>query len=306
MKSNWTIRIVAATFLCFGLAALFAKIAGEEKLTEYSQGAADALTNNGKFDSVYIKESFAANDLNEIYIIASTIDVKVEKSKDDNISILYYKINDGTKSSLANIEGSVIKFKADELIFSRNHMKFNFNFKNMDYIGIKFQDAKESIVVIQAPINIKKIKIKTKSGEIKIVDLKLDEVQADSVSGEFKVEKSSINEIKHTSISGDIGLQGNIQSMKSKTVSGDLKFISDVANPEIKFSTISGDADIVFMSDPDVNVIFGSKSGEIKFWGGLPVTKMDGNINGFKLGKGTGQLHFESTSGDVKISQEIQ
>lgn len=286
MKNNWTVRLAVFTFVCFGLAAMFAKIAGEDKVTHYWQSVADALTDRGNFVSVYNKESFTAPDLKEINIVTEAIDVKIEKSKDEKIHIFYYKKNGEVADHVISHEDSVTKIRLDKLFFPKNNLKFNFNFKNMDYMGIKLQDVKESAAIIQVPINIKKIKIKTISGKIKIVDIDLDEVLIDSVSG-------------------DLELQGRIRSVEPKTVSGDLKFISDLSSPELKFSTTSGDADIVFMNDPDANFIFKSISGEIKFWGGLPVIKMDGDIEGFKLGKGTGQLKFKTISGDVKISHEI-
>lgn len=304
MKNTWTIRIITVTLISFGLAVLFAKISGEDKMTSYWQSAADSLTNSGKFVTVYTGENFAASALDEIDVTAKAMDVKIEKSKDDKVHFFYYKKNDAGKMDLTYVEGSVIKFQLEELIFPKNNLKINFNFKNMDYVGVKMQDVKESTVVIQAPANIKKIKITTVSGNIKLVDLNLDEAQIDSVSGDFETQKSDFEHISHTSVSGDIKLQGGIHTLTSKTVSGDLKFSSDTASPELKFSTISGDADLVFFKDPDVEIIFASTSGELNFWGGLPTTKIDGDVKGFKLGKGTAHMKFESTSGDVKISRK--
>lgn len=285
MKNNWTIRIIIFTVLCFGLATFFGKIAGEDKFESYFQNVADELSNNGKFVSVYNKESFAAFNLKEIDIVTEAIDLKVEKSKDEKIHLFYYKKNDEVASDLISYEDSVAKIKLDKLIFPKHKLKFNFNIKNLDNLGVTAHDVNESVVIIQVPIQIEKIKIKTVSGEIKILDLKLAEVQTDSISG-------------------NIQLQGSFDSIKSKTVSGDFKLISDIANPEIKFSTVSGDSSLIFLKDPDVSIAFKSVSGEIKIWGGLPATEIDGEIKGFKLGKGTARLNFETTSGDVKISAE--
>ena len=284
MKSNWTIRIFGITVISFGLAIFFTKLSGEDKIESYWQGTADALTNKGKFVSVFTEESFEAENLKEINIIASANELKIEKSKDNKIHFLYYKKNDSANNELTSTTGTVMKFHLDKLIIPKNNLKINFNFKNMESFGVIANDVKHSTAIVQLPANIKKIKIDTISGEIKIVDLKLDEVKIESVSG-------------------DVKLQGDIKELKSSTVSGDLKFQSEISDPNVKLSTVSGNIKITFYKEPDFKLNFDTRSGNIRFDKNFSKPELDGSVKDLKFGKGSGQFEISTVSGDLEIKK---
>lgn len=305
MKKNWIAIVATITVVSILLAGIFARISGEEKMLNYWQTFAEALVRQDKIDSTNIKERISSTLVNEIIIKSETLSLKIEKSNDQDAHFSYYVNTNEKLEPLIVTEGAIVNFHADKLFPPKNNLKVNLNLQNTKQFGVKFQDSKEATAVVRVPSHIKKIKIEIVSGAIEMSDVTLDEIQIDSVSGDFKLEKSNIKVIKYSSVSGDINLQGLIENSKLKTVSGDLKFISDLSSPEINFSTISGDANLIFTEEPNANVMFESTSGDIKFWGGLPVNKIEGVSQGFKLGNGTSQLMFETTSGDVEISHEI-
>lgn len=208
MKSNWIVRLMLFTVVCFGLAGLFAKMAGDEKITGYWQKVADKLTNQGNFVSVFTQDSLPAENLNTLKITGTEHDVRFEESKDSDLHFSYYKKNADEKMELFKIEGSELSIDLNKLNLPKNQFKINFKFKSDENPGsLIVQDVDQSAIVIQVPSNIKKLKVETVSGEIKANALKFDEATVGSVSGNLK-------------------LQGAYRALNLSTVSGDIFLVS--------------------------------------------------------------------------------
>lgn len=297
MKKNWTIRIVIFTVVCFGLALIFAKISGEDNLRRYWKNGVFKYSKEEKRSA--ITEDISVSDVNEVEIFLTSADIKIVKSADEKVHLSYSKKSNVKNEKLFSKDGAKLKIDLNREENSHADIETLFNLADFK---ITVQDAYEKVQV-QIPANIKKLKIETVSGEIKIADVDIESVAINSISSDFKTSDSSIKEIKYTSVSGDVSLLGNIHKIESETVSGDLKFTSDLPNPDVKFSTTSGDASIIFSKNPDVNITFESTSGEINFFGGLSTAKLEGDVKNYKLGKGTAPMKFETVSGDVKISK---
>lgn len=299
MKKNWTIKIVIFTVVCFVLALIFAKISGEDNLRLQWKNGIFKYSKEEK--KSVITEDISISDVNEVEILLTSADIKITKSADEKVHLSYGKRADLKDEKLFTKDGTMLKIDLSREENSHADIETLFNLTDFK---ITVQDAYEKVQV-QIPSNIKKLKIETVSGEIKMANVDIESVAIYSVSGDFKTE-SNLKEIKHNSVSGDVSLLGNIQKIESETVSGDLKFTSSLPNPEVKFSTTSGDASIVFSKDPDVNITFESTSGELKIFDGLSTAKIDGDVKNYKIGKGTAHMKFETVSGDVKISKVEQ
>lgn len=275
MKKNWTIRIALIAFVCFGLAVIFGKMAGEEMMLNYWVAAATKIDGK-KFESSYIEEAVFVSELSEIEVLSTGVDIKLENSDDEKLHLSYYKNTRNKNEQLYSKDNNRIIIDFGQLEYSNSDIKINFNKANF---GLTIKDAK---VNVQVPKNITKVKIKTVSGETKIVNINSDFIQVESVSGDFD-------------------LRGNFKNLKSSTVSGDVKFQSEILNPSAKLSTISGDIKITFNKDPDINLNFETTSGDIKFDKSFLKTEIEGSVKDLKFGNGSGLLEINTVSGDLEI-----
>lgn len=284
MKSNWIVRLMLFTVVCFGLAGLFAKMAGDEKITGYWQKVADKLTNQGSYVSVFTQDSLPAENLSTLKIVGTEHNVRFEKSKDKDIHFSYYKKNDEGKIDLLKIEGSTLSIDLNKLNSPKNRFKINFNFNSDENIGLNMQEGNESAVVIQLPGSIKRIEAETVSGEIRTSELKFEEAIV-------------------TSVSGDLKLHGDIKTLNLSTVSGDIKFVSENAEPDAKIETVSGDIKISFDRQPGFNLTFNTTSGDVKIARTIGGSEFEGDVKDLKIGSATGNLAISTVSGDLRIEK---
>ncbi len=284
MKSNWIVRLMLFTVVCFGLAGLFSKMAGDEKITDYWQKVADKLTNQGNYVSVFTQDALPAESLNSLKIIGTENDIRIEKSKDKEIHFSYYKKNDGQKTEFLKVEDSMISFDLNELKAPKNRFKINFNFNSDENVGLHMQEDNQTAVVIQLPENIRNVKVETVSGEIKLNAVNFDEATISSVSGNLK-------------------LQGEIKSLNLSTVSGDIKFDPESVEPNANIETVSGDIKISFDRQPGFKLTFGTTSGDVKIDKTFGGTEFEGDVKDLKIGSAVGALKINTVSGDLKIEK---
>lgn len=284
MKNNGIVRLMLFTVVCFGFAALFAKMAGDEKITAYWEKVADKLTNQGNYVSIFTQNSFPADNLDTLKIIGTEHDVRIERSKDKEIHFSYYKKNEGDKLELVNITGTSISIGLNKLNSPKNRFKINFNFNSDENPGLNVQDVNQLAVVVQVPGTIKKLKVETVSGEIRAHDLNFDEVTLDSVSG-------------------DIKLRGDFLTMNLSTVSGDVKFISERTSTDARFQTVSGNVNIGFHEQPALKLTFNTTSGDMKIDKAFGGGEFQGDVKELKIGAATGNLSVETVSGDLQIEK---
>lgn len=287
MKSNWIIRLALFTIVCFGLAGLFAEMAGDEKITDYWQKVADKLTNSGNYVSVFTQKDFPSENLNTLNITGTEHDVRFERSKDGDFHFSYYKKNDDAKIDFYKIEGSALTIDLNKLNLPKNQFKINFNFNSDEnpsgFIGIG-QKVDQAVVVIQVPENITKLNVATVSGEIKANSLKFDEAVVSSVSGNLK-------------------LQGDFKTLNLSTVSGNIKLESDNVEPNFKMETVSGDIKINFDRQPGFKLTFSTTSGDVKIAKTIGGGEFDGDVKDLKIGSAAGFLAISTVSGDLRIGK---
>jgi DUF4097 and DUF4098 domain-containing protein YvlB len=282
MKTKTKVILITAavTFASFTLSGVLAKNYGEGEMTKYLQDVANHSFNVTNIEFANTEESISSEKLVEIEVNSTEVDLKIEKSSDDKIKLVYSKNPKDKVSNLIHINGLTMKINLDELKWQGPWVRFNLT-KPEENLGIR---TKKKSVKIQIPENIKKIKIKTVSGDVHVINLDLQELKLESVSG-------------------DIDIQGKVNDLKAKTVSGDFLLKSDLDSPRIKFSTTSGDTRAVFKADPNLSFKFETVSGEVNFSKSLSHKEISGDFKDFKFGKGEGLFQVQSTSGDVDIEK---
>ncbi|MEQ1721652.1 MAG: DUF4097 family beta strand repeat-containing protein [Pseudobdellovibrio sp.] len=282
MKTTTKVILITAavTIVSFSLSGMLAKNYGEGKMTQYLQDVANYSFNHVDLEFANTEESLSAEKLIEIEVNSTEVDLKIEKSSDDKIKLIYSKNSKDKTTDLIHINGLTMKIDFDQL--KREGPWVKFNFTNPEE-GTGFL-ANQSVVKILVPENIRKIKIKTVSGDMKVLNLDLEELKLESVSGH-------------------IDIQGKLNDINAKTISGDFLVNSDLDNPKVKISTVSGDTRAVFNSEPNINFNFETVSGEVSFSESLARKEISGAVKDLNFGKGEGSFEVQSTSGDVKIEK---
>ena len=129
--------------------------------------------------------------------------------------------------------------------------------------------------------------------------------QISSMSGDVKV--SGVSAKLHASaVSGDVQVIDVSGSVSASAVSGDVKVeINKLdGSDDMKFSTVSGDVNVMLPGSLDADVDMSSFSGSIKTDFGIEVRSEkygSRNTARAKLGEGSRRLKMTSVSGDLSL-----
>ena len=160
-------------------------------------------------------------------------ELNLELSPDESLEVTYMKdvqVDDSTKSY--QIDGH--KITIDLKQFDQGRRKVNFQFMANKKMNFTVDNTN---IVIKIPKNIQTVTVRTVSGDVKIDSLSLKELNVVSVSGNLRLEDSKIEKIDHISVSGDFDINGTVDNVKSKTVSGDLEFNLKNTSPQVEFES---------------------------------------------------------------------
>lgn len=238
-------------------------------------------------------------NVDEISLKIGNSKVIIEESPDELMHFDYPIYNN--KSATNFFSENKLKIDFEEYFEGiEDHLVINW-FNEGDFINITNDEATK--IRLKVPKTIKKINIKTRSGDVFVKNISLDELNFNSISGNLKSENSAFKKIIYDNISGDLKFQGSLGSARVKTVSGHVKIYSINNKPELKIESISGDAKIYFEDQPSVDVDFVTTSGQIRVRNTEFTQRSNLPTQKFKLGKGEGQLGITTTSGDVLIKQ---
>ncbi|MBY0553174.1 DUF4097 domain-containing protein [bacterium] len=285
------------TVVSYGLSVSLAKHYGDENMVQYLQDVANHTFNHKSYKGTLTEEAISAEKINELEISGTGVDIKVEKSSNDKVKLLYSKTPQDQISELIHINGLVMKLNLDNLENHGSYVQFNFT-KGKNYYGALI---KEPSVVIQVPENIKRVVIKTVSGDLDVVDLSLDDLKIKSVSGDVHVTLENLKNFEQESVSGDIELFGNTKDIKAKTISGNMFVDSKIDNPNLKFVSTSGDLKVAFEKEPNFSLKFETVSGEMIYPSKFTQGMIDSSVKNFTFGKGEGLFDVQTTSGNIKI-----
>lgn len=260
---------------------------------------------------------FAANEIHKIDLVLVNEDVTVEASDDADYHVLFNAednplVQAFVKGGILKIErrsGDAVKMKKDgdmEYHHKDNRSDFvrtekgriEINMDSIDgmlksignslkntfsniHINIGFGD--DSAITIQVPEEaIPHMKLLTTSGDIRINDVALTDLNVTSTSGDITIDLNEelplqraelrttsgditasvfTQEMTVSSTSGDAEIEGRINVLGVNTISGDIDVRADVKT--VSFKAISGDVDLCFDSEVISDVCGSTISGDI-------------------------------------------
>ena len=233
--------------------------------------------------------------------IDSFTDINIEVMSAD-IYLIYgdeysleYSIHDREQVKTFDVSNGVLSFDTS----------FNLDFK-VDYgdwyvkvtvpkdseIGdLNFKTVAGDILIEDAIL--KKAKLNSTSGEVRLVNSKIDAVEIKTVSSEILIKDSEIVSVKANNKSDDIILTGIFTSLDLYSIAGDIA-VNGTILQGAKLETISGNIDIT--SSEPIEVLAES-IGKIKY---------NGKNQGYKFNnsQGDNNFHFKSVSGKIQINDK--
>ncbi len=165
---------------------------------------------------------------------------------------------------------------------------------------IHLGDSGSSKLTFRIPKNIKKIKARSETGDLKIDSINAAQVKFESTSGSMKIRRMNLSKLEASTTSGDLRFQGYTQNADLKTISGEVKVHSENKSPTMVLATTSGDVNVDFEEEPNVKFSYETTSGELTL-------KADSDLKEIKrkdmvkLGPAEGDVKVKTVSGDIRV-----
>lgn len=164
----------------------------------------------------------------------------------------------------------------------------------------------EGVLKVVLPRTLKKLFLKSISGNIEIQGGTLEKVDAETTSGDFDLTDARVSDLAWRTTSGSLDAAGEFSQAKAKSVSGDFKFAFDNLAPFLKAQSISGSATFEFQAEPDIHLEFSTVSGS--FTCSDLFTSCRSNQTETKhfteeLGSAEGAIEFSTVSGDLELTR---
>lgn len=175
---------------------------------------------------------------------------------------------------------------------------------NITIDGINFKDLKTDNISGSTKINTiesSNLKMNSVSGKIEIYNSSIFSISTDTVSGSNKLENVNTKSFDFKSVSGSLESQGNFESFKGDTVSGDIYIDTSMLNDDYMITTVSGDVDLNLSKISDFNFRFNSLSGEIETERNLNFDRIHNDTVEGSSGNGGSLINIKTTSGDLII-----
>ena len=277
-----TIFSFLVAVVSFAIAGLTAKAVGEEGFKKFADTAIEKKFSGfqSKTRELMPPKNDTLSNYHTLEIIGISESVKLLPADDGKISVEYPEVDNAPleaewKNGVVTTDlGHYLKGRDDRLVVSF--------MKNGPNITINSLESFE--VVYRIPKTISHVLFRSKSGNLRALDVQLENMDAETVSGNLK-------------------FSGKADLAHAKTVSGNIKWTSEKGDPKVNFESVSGDIKVNFKSSPDFKVAFNTVSGSLKMDIDEKRTHIEGN-NSLKVGSGNGELNLKTVSGDVKIRYE--
>lgn len=166
------------------------------------------------------------------------------------------------------------------------------------------------------------LKIETRSGDVTLSDLLLDEFNLDTISGDVNIQDLTFSKSKLTTISGDFNLKNVSGDINYESKSGDLDltdFSGDITGSSasgdyeieeiaddftIILNSLSGDTKLNLYDNASFHIVYNTKSGDIRnnFTITIPqgVINSDDHFEGI-VGDGRNKITIKTISGDLLV-----
>lgn len=295
---RFTIKLFLITCTCFLLSYASSVLGNLNSEKSFPHSLFTQYTKTiGNTQTVEIEKNIQSHDISEIEIQTTQTDVEVKSQNVKQISIglrgHYVSQTNHPDSALQVIpEDSKLIIKTGEDDFNESSF---FHMSNQETDG-------KMIVVI--PPNIKKVKIKTVSGDVSISDMKLSSLAIETVSGDSLLRQTSADELQFKSVSGGLAGTGTFSKAFVKSISGGARLTFINSDPVVEFKSTSGDFQALFGAQPDLSIQYSSISGRFELdpqFG--PEAKENKRVH-MVLGAGIGKVSVNTISGDFKLGKE--
>ncbi len=250
----------------------------------------------GSSQSVEIEKNIESSEITEIEIQSTQTDIEIRAENVKQISIglkghYISKINHPESALQVTADGSKLYIKTNENEFDESA-----------FFHISSNETDGKMIVV-APLNIKKVKIKTVSGDVIANNLKLSSLWVESVSGDTLLSQNSLDELQFKSVSGGLAGSGAFLQVQAKSVSGGIKLTFSNNNPVIDFKSTSGDIQTFFSAQPDLNIQFSTISGDFELDPNFGKEQTRNSKIQLVLGNGLGKVSVKTISGDFKVGR---
>ncbi len=246
--------------------------------------------------SVEIEKNIESKEISEIEIQSAQTDIEFRMQDIQHISLglkghYVSKINHPEAALQAIHQGTKLLIKTNESELDES-----------SFFHLSGQETDGKMIVI-VPLGIKKVKIKTLSGDISIGDAKLTELSLESVSGDTLLSHTTIDDLQFRSVSGGLAGSGSFYRVHSKSISGGNRLTFANNNPVIEYKSTSGDLQIYFSTPPDLSLQYSTISGAFELDPNFGKEHIQSSKIQLVLGTGIGKLSAKTISGDLKIGR---
>lgn len=289
-------RIAVLTAACFFLSWLAAAAGGLNKVHAYPEsvfrtyGAVKFAT--GK---VVAARKVSAKGVEELVIETTSTDVTLERGgANEQVEIELQGHYPALQEplSIETRDGS-IAVRTREAGTEGKGFRFNINF-----------DGAEGGLRMKVPAGVKRVLVKTVSGDMKFEDLDLITLAVKTTSGDLSLDRVKLGNLAFKSTSGDVSAeQLEVAKVQAESVSGDLDLDLENGDPKIEAITVSGDLDLSFRAKPSLKAELTTVSGELSTERGDEERTVRGPTTTISLGEAKGAIFAKTTSGDLRIRE---
>lgn len=270
-------------------------------------GSSNKTNMNLKRQAVDETKNEKIDNINEISIDATISNINIIPEKRSDVEAHIY----GEFSSNASLEFktqisgeklNIYEKLASNLINTGNtDLKLDI-YIPQDYSKNLTIESSSGDISIKDSINLDKVVIKTKSGDMNIYNLKAASLEACATSGDFEGKDITVETASINASSGDVNIENLNGDLSGVVSSGDIS----VANPEFNYNmdltVSSGDAKVTIPKSSEFYIDAAVSSGEITCE--FPVVvegKSHGNTLRGVVGNSKNKINIKASSGDIYI-----
>ena len=273
MKKSAKSRIIVWSIVSVVLIAVLVSsivIAGKKDFSLASFLRNDSYSTADSVDITNETAEFDANEINNINVIWSSGDVKINVAKTENIfvsvkaykaknknDVVHYSKENGTLSIYSEKQGGFNlfnDFSSKEIVITLPEDKL------FDNIDVSTASAEAEI----NDANVENVNMNTASGNISIMNSQGNEIKMNSASGDIDIAGCNFTDIQSNAVSGETTVEGTFATFDSESVSGSVNINAHNECNKIDCETVSGSINITLPKSLEaVNVDFDSVSGNL-------------------------------------------
>lgn len=295
------------TGVCWVLSYGFASLAGE---TPYPQNLFVHLEKrlNSDLKEIHESQSSPLQDMKQINVAVDSADIELVMHSSNEIKATLDGFIRADHPLSVTAQGNVLSIKVE----GKRQIRWKF------LSGLNIEVTNSLRLKVFVPQNFRDdIKIETGSGEVKVADLTLADLDMNAGSGDIHIDKVTAMNLNAETGSGDLKISGNIKAAVAKAGSGDIT-IKALNGENLGISTGSGEISLDSVSFSNVRARTGSgdvtvRLGHLEPWtasaktgsgdieSDFPGGQRSKHPEELKVGTGQNQLSIETGSGDIFI-----